>query len=202
MHESQAWALECRLDGIAERFRCGRHEAPELRGSPMLTGKREWRRVPREVRVGAIEEALGLLQPGMAVIAVIVEKAALAGHDPLPFAFQMLCRKFDVFLHGCKPSGPRQEGLIILDEMSCARALQGLARGFRRVRHEWGIVEHLAEVPLFLDSEASRLVQLADLVSYGMFLKYERGDERFSRRIEARMEGVETAEYVAAPCLR
>jgi hypothetical protein len=34
-------------------------------------------------------------------------------------------------------------------------------------------------VPLFLDSKASRLIQLADLISFGIFRKYEKDDNRF-----------------------
>jgi hypothetical protein len=32
---------------------------------------------------------------------------------------------------------------------------------------------------MFIDSRASRLVQLADLIAYAMFRHYERGDSQF-----------------------
>ena len=37
----------------------------------------------------------------------------------------------------------------------------------------------MAEVPSFIDSRASRIIQLADLIAYGMFRHYEKGDSRF-----------------------
>jgi len=37
----------------------------------------------------------------------------------------------------------------------------------------------MAEVPVFVDSRASRLVQLADLVAYATFRHFERGDSQF-----------------------
>jgi hypothetical protein len=42
-----------------------------------------------------------------------------------------------------------------------------------------GALQNLAEVPMFVDSRASRLVQLADLVAYAMWRKYEYQDGRF-----------------------
>jgi len=40
------------------------------------------------------------------------------------------------------------------------------------------------DVPVFLDSRASRLIQLADLVSYAIFRKYEHNDESLYSVIE------------------
>lgn len=48
----------------------------------------------------------------------------------------------------------------------------------------------LSEVPLFLDSKASRLIQLADLVAYAMFRKYEHGDDDFYSIIQDRFDRV------------
>jgi hypothetical protein len=46
----------------------------------------------------------------------------------------------------------------------------------------------LAEVPLFLDSKASRLIQLADLVAYAVFRNYERTDSQFYDVIRDRFD--------------
>ncbi|MDE0280850.1 MAG: DUF3800 domain-containing protein [Gammaproteobacteria bacterium] len=37
----------------------------------------------------------------------------------------------------------------------------------------------MAEVPLFVDSRASRIVQLADLVSWAVWHRYEHQDTRY-----------------------
>jgi hypothetical protein len=54
-----------------------------------------------------------------------------------------------------------------------------MARQFRVNGARWGHFRTLAEVPLFVDSRASRLVQLADLVAWSTFRKYEFSDGRF-----------------------
>ena len=58
-----------------------------------------------------------------------------------------------------------QRGLIIMDESKHELALQSLARQFRIGGARWGHFRNLAEVPLFVDSKASPLIQLADLVA-------------------------------------
>ena len=49
--------------------------------------------------------------------------------------------------------------------------LQSLAAEFKAVGHSWGVTHNLADVPLFVDSRATRLIQYADLVAYAMWRK-------------------------------
>lgn len=46
----------------------------------------------------------------------------------------------------------------------------------------------LAGVPLFLDSRASRLIQLADIIAYVIFRYYEKGDGHFFNLIKHRFD--------------
>jgi hypothetical protein len=66
-----------------------------------------------------------------------------------------------------------------MDESRHERPLQALARHFRANGGRWGSYRNLAEVPLFADSRASRLIQLADLVAWATWRKYEYQDGRF-----------------------
>ncbi len=77
---------------------------------------------------------------------------------------------------------------MIFDKSTYETAIQGLARDFRTIGHTWGVLRNLAEVPLFIDSKASRLTQLADLVAYAIFRKYEFGDNSFFSMIENRFD--------------
>ncbi|WP_375337222.1 DUF3800 domain-containing protein [Rhizobium lentis] len=40
------------------------------------------------------------------------------------------------------------------------------------------LTSQLAEVPLFLDSKASRLIQMTDLIGYWIFRHFQSGDQR------------------------
>ena len=45
--------------------------------------------------------------------------------------------------------------------------------------YRWGTMPNLVDVPLFVDSRATRGIQYADSVAYAMWRKYERGDPEF-----------------------
>jgi len=77
-----------------------------------------------------------------------------------------------------------QRGVILFDKSSTEVRIQTLAREFKYTGHTYGVTRNYAEVPVFLDSRASRLIQLADLVAYAIFLRYERGNDCYYRAIE------------------
>jgi len=63
-----------------------------------------------------------------------------------------------------------------------------MATDFRTIGHQWGVLRNFSEVPLFLDSRASRLIQLADLLAYAIFRHYEQSDSRFYSIINNRFD--------------
>lgn len=95
-------------------------------------------------------------------------------------AFEQLTSRFDMFLKRChhKYSDP-QRGIMLFDSSSTERRIQSLAREFKYKGHSWGKTSNYAEVPVFMDSKASRLIQLADLVAFALFRFYEYDDSSF-----------------------
>ncbi|UCC82501.1 MAG: DUF3800 domain-containing protein [Gemmatimonadota bacterium] len=55
-------------------------------------------------------------------------------------------------------------------------SLQRKTEVFRSVGNQWGVVRNLSDVPMFVDSQACRCVQLADHIAYATFRYYEHGD--------------------------
>jgi hypothetical protein len=119
-------------------------------------------------------------QPAVRLFAVAVDKAAVSPRDPIKVAFEELCNRFYLFLQRIKNrTGDDQRGLIVMDESKHEKPLQALARNFRISGSTWGQFRHLAEVPFFVDSNATRLIQLADLVAWSTWRRYEHRDGRF-----------------------
>lgn len=52
----------------------------------------------------------------------------------------------------------------------------------------WGNLRNLAETPLFVDSPASRLIQIADLLTWAVWRRYEQGDARYFDRVAGRFD--------------
>lgn len=165
-------------------FNLGPAEDIELHGSPMYTGRNGvWQRIKeRSRREQMIKDALSSFGNSSSVrlFAVAVDKLAVAPEDPVQLAFEELCNRFNLFLQrNFNRKGEAHRGLIVMDESKHEKPLQALARRFRVAGGRWGSFRNLAEVPFFVDSQASRLVQLADLVAYATFRKYEFQDGRF-----------------------
>ncbi len=112
-----------------------------------------------------------------AVFACAVKKYAYDNTDPMELAFENLCSRFDLFLNRVyHKTGENHAGLIILDESSHETALQKLAMDFRVIGTKWKVIQNILEVPLFVDSRASRAIQLADHIAYAVFRRYESKD--------------------------
>jgi hypothetical protein len=177
--------VEQKLDEIAQRFDPDQPEEVELHGSPMRAGRGSWRDKPFSVRQDAIKDALhqGVVTfhpKGVRLFGAVIEKKSLQGQDPVSHAFEHLVNRFDLFLRREYTKYDNAErGLIIFDKSSTEQRIQTLAREFKRSGHSWGKTKNYAEVPVFLDSKASRLIQLADLVAFALFRSYEHGDNTY-----------------------
>lgn len=181
--------IEQKLNAIAGRFDAANPHAVELHGSPMRGGRDAWRTFPLPARIQAIKDALqgGIIDEkfnGVNLFAAVIDKTTLSGVDPVEHAFECLTSRFDLFLKRLhlKHNTP-QRGIMIFDKSSTEQRLQTLAREFKYSGHAWGKTKNYAEVPVFLDSRASRLIQLADLASYSVFRHFEHGDDQFFNMI-------------------
>lgn len=188
VYERQIFHLIKSLDDLVDSLGVGTVDQTELHGNQMYSGRTApWRQMDRNRRLDIMGEALDvLLQASRSVRAfgVAVHNAAISPKDPVEYAFEEICNRFNLFLSRVfKSRGGKEEdkqkGLIVMDQSHYEEPLQALANQFRIRGTQWGHLRNLAEVPLFVDSRASRIVQLADLVAFAMWRKYEHKDGRF-----------------------
>ena len=189
--ERQIYHLIRRTDQYVEDLKV----APdaELHGSAMANAKAPaWKGIPRPTREAAIEGALDILrdaQRSVVAFAVAVEKRAVSPDDPVEYAFEEICNRFDLFLRRLHSrDGDTNRGLVVMDESHYEDVLQGLAARYREHGTRWGNLRNMAEVPLFVDSTASRLIQLADLLAWAVWRYYEHADARYFNRVVRRFD--------------
>ncbi|MCV5654560.1 DUF3800 domain-containing protein, partial [Escherichia coli] len=108
--------------------------------------------------------------------------------DVITESFYQISSRFDMYLSRLHHQGATSRGVAIFDKSSTEKSIQSLARTFKDTGYEYGKLRNFSEVPLFLDSKASRLIQLADLVSYSIFRKFEFNDDEFYKIIENRFD--------------
>lgn len=138
-----------------------------------------------------IKEVLNVLVNSYATakaFACAVHKASYPNRDPMELAFEDLCSRFDIFLKRLRDSGDNQRGMIVLDESTHETTLQGMARRFRTLGTQWNVIRNVADVPLFVDSRASRCIQVADHVAYAVFRRYSAGDTNYLDPILSRFD--------------
>lgn len=191
VYERQSYWIAKELDNIAARFNPADPTSVELHGNPMHSGKGIFRRFPKADRVTALEDALKVFldsHPSNRLFASVVRKVKVSPVDPVEFAFEQLASRFDHYLTRLHKAGDSQRGIILFDKSTYETTLQSLATDFRTIGHKWGILRNFSEVPLFLDSRASRLIQLADLIAYAIFRNYESNDSHYFSIIKNRFD--------------
>ena len=106
----------------------------------MANGREKpWKGVPRRVRLQIIENALEIVQEShqsVSLFAIAVHKAQLAPNDPVEYAFEEICNRFNlqlkrIYHRAKKKEEGKHRGFVIMDKSSHENALQSLARIFR-----------------------------------------------------------------------
>lgn len=127
---------------------------------------------------------------GVTLFGVVIRRGVLRdGGDPVEYAFEQISSRFDQYLaRQYRNNADPQRGIIIFDKSSTEQRIQTLARDFKQDGHTWGLTRNYAEVPLFLDSKSSRLIQLADLVAYSLYRFHAHKDSTFFSVISHRFD--------------
>ena len=181
IYEAQADWFTRELDTLAQGIDPANPTAVEFHASAMYARRSEpWNRMSRDEAHGftkAVLRAVARSYDTARIFACAVEKAAVAPADPVEVAFEDLCSRFDMYLSRLRSEGDRQRGLLILDKSTHETPLQRLTREFRLLGTRWGSpIRNVADIPFFVDSSASRLIQVADHIAYAVFRRYHAGD--------------------------
>ena len=186
LFERQTHWVDSKLESIADRFnRKFETGKCELHGSTMYGGSDGWKQaatVPE--RVQAVCDALNLLdhEHGKIFVFVSVIEKSLFTHksDIIPTAFQKIAFAFDNYLRSIyyKNNSQNQRGIVIFDNSTSEKMIQDLSYTYKHIGKDNDKLKNFAEVPMFIDSKASRIIQLADLVAYWIYRYYQHNDNR------------------------
>jgi hypothetical protein len=107
-------------------------------------------------------------------------------------AYEEVLHKFDEMLaRRGRILGERQTGLVVHDKRAIERDVQRTTQTWREIAGRMGQLTHLADVPLFADSRASRLIQAADLTCWALWRYYglATADDSWIRDLWALFDG-------------
>lgn len=182
--EASANWITQELDKLAQSISPSRENEIEFHASEIFSRRSyPWNGMSKEEAQGVIKAVLHIIADDSydttRLFACSIEKVSYADRDLMEMAFEDLCSRFDRYLARLHSDGDRQRGLIILDKSSYETTLQKLANDFRTLGTRWGSIRNLADTPFFVDSRASRLIQLADHVAYAVFRRYNSSDTQY-----------------------
>ena len=193
--EAQSYFFVQEMDKLATTINPSNPHGVEFHASEIYSRKEQpWRGMSQGEARGVIKAVLNILKQSYEtarVFACAVHKPSYPGRDPVELAFEDLCSRFDLYLDRLRAQGDRQRGILILDESTHETTLQRMTRDFRTLGTRWGILHNLAETPLFVDSKASRSIQLADHVAYAVFRRYNAGDTNYFDIISPKFDSFE-----------
>jgi hypothetical protein len=108
-------------------------------------------------------------------------------------AYEEVLHKFDEMLtRQANALGTHQRGIVIHDRRLIEKDVQGWAQTWSRVAGRIGKLTHMADVPFFADSRASRLIQAADFVAWGLYRYYgDSKDEQWVRPLWPRFDAAD-----------
>lgn len=152
-----------------------------------------WAPIPRTDRLALLSDAYEVIanyepvnpQLPLVLFGVIVDARFHNAERQVErerFAYEVLLNKFDMMLKNTRIARDLpNRGLVIHDRrVVVERDIQGWTAEWRAVAGSIGQLRNLADVPLFADSRATRLLQVADLVSYALFRRYSPGVTDYS----------------------
>jgi hypothetical protein len=105
-------------------------------------------------------------------------------------ALEQVVSRFEQFLRAVSSrKNERAYGLLIHDNNeTVARRHTSLMKTFHRSGTLWTRVQNIVETPLFVDSQLTGMVQIADLCAYGLRRYLENGEERLFDKVFQRAD--------------
>lgn len=183
--ETQNYWIQRNIDNILLKH-TGRADL-ELHGSPIRSGKGIWRTFTKEKREAILIDVLSYVADNYPNQFILFGAVIANTEQNVPEnLFLQITSRFDKFMKRKYTSKDEHaRGITIFDKSKMEEQYQMLSRLYQTQGNAYGeFLRNFAEVPLFLDSRMSRSIQVADLISYSLFRKYEHGDGTYFKIIE------------------
>ncbi len=191
--ESLYW-LSNKLDSLAKSIDSADPSSVDFHASEIFRGKtKPWDKFKKKnERINLIKSVLDILSDSYqstVLFATSIHKDSFSNHNPVELAFEDIVSRFDMYLDRLyHEKDISHKGLIVIDKSAYEKTLQHLSIDFRKEGTRWRALRNIREVPFFVDSKASRLIQMADHIAYSVFRRYSYHDLSYFNCIEGKFD--------------
>lgn len=146
----------------------------------------------REERINCLQELADLIGSwyDCRLFAEAVDRSHYDLKDPIfDNSFKYLVARFDAFLENFSGTQYNYHGILIQDNNeTMATQLTAMMRKFHKTGTLWNPETRIIETPLFVNSELTGMIQLADLIAYCTRRFFENGETDLFNRIYPRFD--------------
>lgn len=208
-HEMDCYPFGRGLAAVQRRVLAPEHHELEIHASRIISGRHEWSHVPEPERLALLDAVFDHISGwrsqsgrGVSAFAVVVHKATFRGRSIVELAYDQLLARFDSFVTRQHLAGDSHRSLVIADESAYEQLLQQSLPRWKSGVGSPKRLHSLVEVPLFVDSRASRLIQAADCVAWAIWNYYERGHATYAERIHPLFDASDGVQHGLAHMVR
>lgn len=208
LHEEDCYPFAKSLDRLQRRQLSAQHATLELHASRMWAGRHEWARVAERDRRRLLRAILRHLETWTApsgrvprFFAVAIDKQSFPTRT-LERAHEELFARFDELLTRLHRGGESHRSLVVADESSWEHLVRSWIPRWKTAGTRMGRLHSFAEVPLYVDSKDSRLIQIADFVAWATWHYYEHNVLEHIQRLNARFDGDGRVQHGLAHLIR
>ena len=189
IYENQAYFLTQELDKIQQKWFPSSTVPIEFHASHIRNGIGEpWHSMNKTKRMEILTEictTIAAANPkGLVLFGIAIQKKSFQTVDVVEKAFEELCGHTDAYISTTNTQHlatgkDKNRGLMILDSSKYEGQLDKLLLAYRQTGGtSFGKVKNFADAPTFANSATTRLLQIADIVSYAIYRRYEKSDAR------------------------
>jgi len=208
IHEEDCYPFAQSLRRVQRKWVGAANVDLELHATDIWGGRGAWSRVETTDRHALVRAVFRHLARWTApsgrepkFFGVVVNKPSFPA-KAVERAHEEIFARFDEFLGRLHAAGDSHRSLVIADDSSYESLLQTLVPQWKSGGSRLGKLHSFAEVPLYVDSKASRLVQAADFVAWGTWQYYENGHTEHIKRLNPRFDADGGIQHGLAHLLR
>lgn len=192
IHEGQVDALSKQIDVVQAKYFPQVSFQINLHAHEIQAGVGHFQSLGSTKQLELLKDVYSVIQagryPNFTIFATDMDiSMAVNGYQTVYDTFQDICKRFSIMLDRFYNRGSPTKGLLVIDEAH-EKQYREMLREFKTTGTKYGYIRNIADVPYFGRSIHTRMIQVADFITYAVFRYYEYGDRTFFDMIKDRFD--------------